>query len=140
MECVKFSEQTQTRYTGDNWELQYYNTNYFDAGKEEEVMKYIKEKNSKPVVYSNLKEIGDPYRRRIHECELLRMDDAVENITVKYHKWNPNDHTLELHAERDFEETERNVQRTEYINLLLFFERVVFEEEATAGAKRARSD
>jgi hypothetical protein len=138
LECIGCTEQIQVRYTGDNWEFHYMNTTYTEISDKD--MEYLRERNARPVAYIDLKATGNGNPRRIQECDLLRKDELVENVVIKYHKWNPEDCTLQLHAERDFEEDGRSVPRTEYINLLLFFEWIVFEKETMPSAKRTRSD
>ena len=137
LECVGCTEQIQIRYTGDNWEFHYLNTTYTETSDAD--MKYLRKQNARPVSYLELKkDAGTGNPRKIQECDLLRKDESVQNAVIKHHEWNSDECTLVLHAERDFAEGERSVPRTEYINLLLFFEPIVFENEG-AGAKRART-
>jgi hypothetical protein len=138
LECVGCTEQIQERYTGDNWEFHYMNKTYSETIDED--MKWIRERNARPVSYLDLKkETGNRKPRKIQECDLLRRDDSVENAVIKHHEWDSDECTLVLHAERDFAEGGRSIPRTEYINVLLFFERIDFEKEAMPSAnKRAR--
>lgn len=146
-ECVECSEQFESRCTGAGWL-----NDFLDNSEDNSYHELIKERNAKPVTFKNLR---DPSKSvgsiKVHECDLLSPIHPIEKVVIKYSKWDPAEGALELHTERDIEKMGSSSSfetRTDYTNMLLLFELVLFndatdaagESPLSAPKKRARGD